>query len=333
MGHARTHILCLLALALTGCWTTAEDVDSGPPPGVSSSPSDSQAQRIAEADAMRSSGNYEQALTLLQAVLAENPTITTAYVGVGEIHLAQRDFQSAEPAFARAAKLEPANFQAQYGHGVALQMLGRLVEAVRAFRRALDLQPENPRANLGMAMTLVASRDAAGALAFAEKAVANEPANGTARANLGAIYEEIGRSDEAIEAYLAAIELLGNQPPLLMNLINALGKEKRYREAANTAAVLLRIEETANACERLGWCHFKLREYEESTAAYRRAIELDPDHWLSWNGLGVNALNRWLLSDRADDRARVEARDALRRSLSINPRQERVIDLMLKYKF
>ena len=51
----------------------------------------------------------------------------------------------------------------------------------------------------------------------------------------------------------------------------------------------------------------------------------------AFNGLGVNALNRWLLSKDTDLEARREALDAFRASLQINTDQQKVIGLMLKY--
>ena len=66
--------------------------------------------------------------------------------------------------------------------------------------------------------------------------------------------------------------------------------------------------------------------------AYRSAVEIDPEHWQSLNGIGVNALNTWLLSKRRNDRSALEAREAFRRSLRVNPRQQKVIALLSNYQ-
>jgi tetratricopeptide (TPR) repeat protein len=134
-----------------------------------------------------------------------------------------------------------------------------------------------------------------------------------------------------VDAYIAALELMGNQPPLMMNLINVQAKVERYHEAANTAETLVRIAPSAEAYERLGWCQFKLRNYDRSLAAYRSAVEEDPAHWPALNGIGVNTLNTWLLSKKADQVARGEAGDAFRRSLRANPEQPKVVQLLLNY--
>ena len=98
---------------------------------------------MAEVTAATEEGNYEMALGMLRDILAENPTLTPAYVGIGDIYLLQRDYANAEPAYARAARLEPRNFSAQYGHGVALQMLKRFGGSApsRAVRNRLQSVP------------------------------------------------------------------------------------------------------------------------------------------------------------------------------------------------
>jgi tetratricopeptide (TPR) repeat protein len=295
------------------------------------SSSERQQQQLDEAAAAKDSGDYSVALSLFQEILAHNPTVTTAYLGIGDIYMIRRDYDSAEPAYARAAKLEPRNFDAQYGHGLALQMLERFVEAVKAFHRALTIDPENFKANLALATTYLQMDEANSAVTFAEKAVQLDPGNGSARVNLGAAYEKVGRDRDAIDQYLAAMELVEDTPPLMLNLINALAHEKRYQEAANTAENLVKINPTANAYERLGWCYFRLSEFDKSMAAYKEAVRLDPDHWQSYNGIGVNAINTWLLSKKQDGTAKREARDAFRKSLRINRDQPKLITLMSNY--
>ncbi len=296
-----------------------------------SEPTPEQSERLEDAHAAKDAGDLDDALSIFQEILAENPTITTAYLGIGEIHMLKEDYASAEPAFARASRLEPRNYEAQYGHGLALQMLKRYAEAIRAYHRALTIDPESPDANLNLAAVYPELGEPTRALTFAEKAVETDPERGAARSTLGSIYQDLGRNAEAIETFLAAIELMGNHPPLMMNLIQVLARENRFREALNTAQTLVRLDPTANAYERLGWCAFKLRDYEQSAEAYRDAVEIDPDHWQSLNGIGVNALNRWLLSKKRDEDAREEAGDAFRRSVRANPQQPKVIQLLSNY--
>lgn len=323
----------LVASALLGC-QGPETIKS--PDGSTELPAPASPEvldeRIATANAARVSGNYAEALELFREILSENPTAAPAYLGIGEIQVAQGNFVEAEPAFAKAARLEPRNFAAQYGHGRVLHQLKRFLEAIRAYHRALSIQPDNFEANVSMAATYLEIDEAASALLYAEKAVQVNPADGTARVALGSAYAKLGRTRDAIEQFETALELSDPTPDLLFGLIKAYGDERRYEEAANTATVLVRIAPSADAYERLGWSLFRLGRYSDSIAAYRDAVRIDDTHWPSLNGIGVNALNAWLLSDRTDNAASAEAREAFRRSLRVNADQPKVVRLLTTYQ-
>ena len=288
-------------------------------------------QRLARAEVARQAGEYELALAVFRQILANNPTIATAYIGIGEIYLVQENYARAEPVLARAARLEPRNFDAQYGHARALQMLKRFVEAVQAYHRALTIRPQNVNANQRLATTYLQMGQPSSALLFAEKVVELDPANGPARANLGTIYLNIGRSGDAIPQYEAAVELMEATVPLLNNLIAALAAEKRYVDAMNTAEFLVKLEPSAEAWERLGWCAFRMGDYQKSIEAYRDSVRINPAYWPALNGVGCNALNTWLLSNKLNGAAFLEARQAFRRSLRVNPEQAKVISLLSRY--
>lgn len=295
-------------------------------------PTDNQKMRLDEAAQATDSGDYERALEVFRSILAENPTITTAYLGIGEIYILQEDYEHAEPVYARAAKLEPRNFDAQYGHGLALQMLGKFVDAVKAYHRALTIDPTNQDANLNIATTYLQLGEARSALVFAEKAVELNPNNGSARVNLGAIYEQLGRNRDAIDQYIFALEIIEDDPaPVMLNLVNVLAKENLYQDTVNAAENLIKLQPSANAYERLGWAYFRLANYDKSIEAYRNGVRRDPSHWPSLNGVGINALNVWLISKKADPSSWQEARDSFRQSLRLNREQPRLLALMSNY--
>ncbi len=329
-GHEGLAVLTLAFVAGCAPIRTVAPVAIAPAP-VRPVLTEEQQQQLGEAQNARGRGDYEQALRLFREILAENPAAGDAYVGIGQVFLDRGDYASAEPALARAVRLEPRSFDAQYGHGLALQMLDRLVEAIRAYHLALTIRPASAEANQHLATTYLQLGQPQSALAFAQKAVELNPASGPARSTLGLVYTEVGRTADAIVEYQATIELMDVRPPLLMNFIGALVSAERYGEARDTAQWLVRIDPSVSGYERLGWCEFRLGDYDASLEAYRKAIELDPRHWQALNGVGCNCLNKWLLGERRDAALAREAQDAFRRSLTANPDQPKVIDLLQRY--
>jgi deoxyribonuclease-4 len=299
--------------------------------GGGRTPTEAERIRLEEADGLQERGAYEEALLVFREVLQQNPLLPEAYIGVGDVRYKQGRYSDAEPAYARAADLDPRSFRAHHGRGKSLQMQGRTVDAIRAYQRALSVDPDSADANLNMATAYLSLGEARIATGFAERAVSLDPRNGAARVNLGVAYERTGRASEAVGQYRQAVELMPPTPQVWINLVNALVADGRYAEAMQACEELVRVDAGADSWERVGWARFRAGEYESSSDAYRAAVAADRRHWPSWNGIGVNALNRWLLSERREVAAANEARQAFRTSMEINPDQPRILRLMATY--
>ena len=299
--------------------------------GGGRTPTEAERVRLEEADSLQQQGSYEEALIVFREVLQQNPLLPEAYLGVGDVRYKQGRYADAEPAYARAADLDPRSFRAHHGRGKSLQMQGRTVDAIRAYQRALSVDPDSADANLNMATAYLSLGEARIATGFAERAVSLDPTNGAARVNLGVAYERTGRAPEAVGQYRQAIELMPPTPQVWINLINALVADGRYAESMQACEELVRIDASADSWERVGWARFRAGEYVASSEAYRAAVAVDRRHWPSWNGIGVNALNTWLLSERREVAAANEARQAFRTSMEINPDQPRILRLMATY--
>lgn len=294
-------------------------------------PTPEQAERAAEANALIDAGDPVEAIEVFESLLDENPSLTVAYIGIGTAYDSMGEAAKAEPAFARAARLEPRNFDAQFGHGQSLRALGRLRDAIRAFQLALVVAPDDADALGSLAATFLELDLARSAVAPAERVVQLRPDQGESHAMLGTAYMLAGRTDDAIDTYEIAIELVGNEPGLIGNLVECYATAGRFRESVNAGQVLLELAPSAAAWDRQGRSYFRLGDYDASVECYRRAVEIDPDYWPSLNGIGVNELNAWLGSDRTEAEAREAAASAFRSSLRINPDQPKVVSLLTTY--
>jgi superkiller protein 3 len=286
---------------------------------------------LEQASSRVESGDYDEALGLFYRILEENPTSGEAYLGIGDVYLDQHDYERAEPALSRAAKLEPRNYLAQYRHGLSLQMLDRFLEAIKAYHRALTIDPDSIETNRNLAASYLRLDEPRHAVPFAKRATQLSPDDGPSWINLGAAYEGMEDWKQAADAYVTASEHMEASPELMGNLLRMLVRQKRYREVITTADTIHRFGPDAQAWERTGWAWFRLGEYTKSLKAYQHAVEVDPNLWQAWNGIGVNQLNAWLLNDRHEQSAFVQAGSSFRASLRVNGDQPKVLDLMLKY--
>lgn len=289
-------------------------------------------ESLSKARALGAQGKWDEALTEYERAIAENPSLTTAYLGAGDIYRRQGDYSKAETRYGKAASLEPANFDAQYLHGLSLQLLSRISDSVRAYLRALTIRPDDFNANLNLGTAYVQLGEPSEAIPYARKAVELNPKDAPARINLAAAYRDLGQHESAIVELQQAAELTDLSEPLLLNLADSLGKVGRYEEMVNTLDQLVKTAPTAVACERSGFALFRLRRYSESIAAFRRAIELDPNHYPALNGIGVCLINEWHFSGQTNNAAREEALDSWRRSLQIERNQPRILEFIGRFQ-
>ncbi len=326
-------LVCLASLTLGGCYAS----ETGPSPAITTAPATPKqaptaGDAIYRAKLAQQKGDLDAARAEFERAIAENPTLTIAYLGAADIDREKGDYRAAERNYAKAADLEPGNFDAQYGHGLALQLLSRLNEAVRAYLRALTIRPDDVSANLNLGTTYLQLGEPAQGLSYAQRAVRIDPRNAAARTNLGAVYASLGRHAEAVVEYQQAAELTELTPPLLLNLADSLGKTNRFEEMVNTLRQAIEIEPSASAYERLGSGLFRLRFYDDALVAFRQSVQLDPSFYPAINGVAVCRLNQFVWSNKTDQAAREEAVKLMRQSLQIERRQPKIVDLLSRYQ-
>ncbi|MEM9064302.1 MAG: tetratricopeptide repeat protein [Planctomycetota bacterium] len=277
-------------------------------------------------------GQYDAALAEFIRAIEENPELISAHVGMGQILVRQGDYAGGRAAFERAVDLDPSSFPARAGLALAYLLDERPADAAREYARALQIRPDDFDANLNIASAYLSLEEPRSAVTHATAAVEAQPDNGPARITLATALDAVGRHEDAVIEYRQAAELTELTPQLLLSYAESLGKTSRFEEMVQTLDQLVRIEPSAPALERLGSALFRLKRFDEALGEFERSVEADPDHYPGWNGIAVCRLNQYLWSGRADREALRHARDAMQRSLRINRRQPRIVELLTRYR-
>lgn len=281
---------------------------------------------------MHASGDLISALRELERAIAFNPQFTMAFLEAGDIYLEMAEYELAERQFALAVRSKPRDFMAQYRHGQVLHRLGQLDKANRAFLRALSIRPADFDANLGISIVLLELGRIEQSMPYAQRAVRSDPPSGRARLHLGNVYAAVDRHEEAVIEYQQAGELMdAPSADLLLNMAESLNTLGRYAEMVGALDQLVRIEPDAIAYERLGSGLFRLKRYDESLVAFGNSADYDPTHYPAFNGTAVCELNQYLWSSKTDGGARERAVDAMRKSLRLERKQPRIVELLRRY--
>ncbi|MDB4970678.1 MAG: Tetratricopeptide 2 repeat protein [Myxococcales bacterium] len=180
---------------------------------------DEKAQQMPDlfkARALRSTvgGNWNDARTKLNLVLAKAPADAAALVYLGWTELGAGDAAAADKAFAKALASEPTRAAALYGDGVAKERLGDVAAAHDLYARALSRSPSHFGAAVGEARTGPKARESgnevqAQVAELIEKrsAVAAPKELADAWATVGMLAAREGRRDEAEDRLKRALAL------------------------------------------------------------------------------------------------------------------------------
>jgi tetratricopeptide (TPR) repeat protein len=286
---------------------------------------------VVSAESLIRRGDNEAALAELARAIEINPRFTRAHMTIADLHRMGGDYAAAEESYRSAAVLEPLNFDAQYYDGLMLHILDRVTDAIGAYLRALAIKPGDYGANIRLATAYYQLGENGQALEYAQRAVTIRPQSGEARFQLGAVLAAMNDHRGAVKEYQQAAELMPLTTGLLMNLSESLGKLERYTEMRNALEQVLRTDPSATAWERLGFADFRLGQFERAQKDFESGLRVDADYYPALNGLGVCLLNKWIASDKADNKVHDAGVQALRRSLQINRDQPKIVELLSRY--
>ena len=152
-------------------------------------------------------------------------------------------------------RLEPGSAIAHYNLATALAASARPDEALKEFRRAIEIEPDDPFAHNGLGGVLLNARgDVVGALAEFRRAVRLDPSYPNGFNNIGVALARLGRANEAIAAYMKAIEVASDNVDARFNAAGLFEDRGLYSEAAKYDSEAARLQpDDYRARLRLAW--------------------------------------------------------------------------------
>lgn len=185
----------------------------------------------------------------------------------GEGHL-----EAALPHYTRAIELDPADDSSRFALAEVLRDLDDLEGAEAHFRQLLAHLPDHMHATHGLAMVLSAAERHDEALPLHRRAVSLCANCSEFQVGLGDCLRTLGHSEEAVAAYLAAMEAS-----------HQLGTDIFLEDAVDLGTKLLRLDPRHIAGHsRLALVLDDVGAVDEATVHHRRVIELIPEFKSEW---------------------------------------------------
>lgn len=201
------------------------------------------------------SGEYEEAIGVLEAAAEEVSGDSDIYFLLGQAYNQSGELSKAVDAFQKVLELDPESAPAHHNLGVTYYQLQDLSSAVEEFETALEIDPDDPDTHYQLGATyltlalsgtdLMASPDPElfeQATAEFESALGLRENMPEALIGLGNVYLQQGDYDTAIEMLQQAIESLPDSREAYYALAGALAQSGNTEKACETYSRFLSLD-------------------------------------------------------------------------------------------
>jgi tetratricopeptide (TPR) repeat protein/tRNA A-37 threonylcarbamoyl transferase component Bud32 len=237
-------------------------------------------------------GRCDEAVAACHQALDVEPTLATAHMALGTVLVRKGALDEAVAAYRKALEYRPDYAECYCNLGDALERKGKLDEAAVACRKALKLRPNFALAhsNLGNVLCRKGEHDAA--LNACRTAVRLQPDSAVTQTSLGNSLMATNDLDGAAAAFEEAIRLNPDHGAAHGNLgIVLLKRGAREKAAAAFRRAITAFGKAGGPPEDLAIAYTNLasvlKEPDEQTAAYRKAIEIKSDFAAAYFGLAL----------------------------------------------
>jgi tetratricopeptide (TPR) repeat protein len=221
----------------------------------------------------------DEARKLCRQICEQQPGDAEAWYLLGSIHGQMGEFEQAEACCQKAVAIEPAHAGLQYNLAMARLKLGKLDTAVTAFQKAVRLDPRFAQAYQDMGSAYQLLGDSEKAVICYENALRLRPELVAAHYNLAHVLREQGCWEEAVARYEQVIRLQPEFEPAYGEIAGILINNFMYDKAVDILLPATKvIPDSVDVHFLLGVAFQERGDVDNALVAYRRVIELSPDH-------------------------------------------------------
>ena len=281
-------------------------------------------------------GNPDLAIAALDSALGKNPGFALGYAARGEAYrlkfLMDHDPSSVEHALANCRKASQLDGNLPSVHVTLGLLQARLAKddlALEEFEKVLALNPRDADALIGRAAVYEHMGRPQDAEATLKHAIALRPDYWDGYRALGEFYDRQKRVEDSILQYRRIIELTPDNPEAYSDLGVEYMQLSDSRSAAAAEAAFLKslaLAPNYQAYANLGWLYLDHQRYSEAATATEKALTLNDKDWRVWANLEL--AYTWLKDDKQVRLAREKALPLLEQYAAMNP-GEAAVESML----
>jgi eukaryotic-like serine/threonine-protein kinase len=280
---------------------------------------------------------YRKAIGLFEQAIEKDSNFALAYTGLAESSLRLYG-ENKEPIWAQKATLA-----AQQGErlsnnlpevhlslGSVYSATGKNTEAVSELKKALELAPNSDEAYRNLGDAYFRSGQSDEAIAAFQKAVNANSFNWANHLSLGNAYFRLGDTAKALPEYEKVTEIASDNPMGYEGIGSVYLRDGKWTDAIPQYQKALALAPDAETYSNLGTAYFFLKNYDQATKMYEKAVEMTPNDEVLLGNLGD--AYRWSGHSEQADAAYSKAISLAFQELQVNPRSANIMgDLGLLY--
>jgi serine/threonine protein kinase/Flp pilus assembly protein TadD len=280
---------------------------------------------------------YRQSVGLFEQAIDKDPNFALAYTGLADSSLRMYGeskesiwAQKATLAAQQAERLSNNLPEVHLSLGSVYATTGKNTQAVAELNRALELAPNSDEVyrNLGDAYSRSGQSDEA--IATFQKAVAANSYYWLNHNALGNTYWRLGDNAKALPEFQKVIELAPDNPVGYENTGSVYLREGKWSEAIPQYQKALTLAVDSTTYSNLGTAYFFMKNYDQATKMYEKAVETTPNDEVLLGNLGDSY--RWSGHSDQATAAYGKAISLAFQELQVNPRSAAIMgDLGLLY--
>jgi serine/threonine protein kinase/tetratricopeptide (TPR) repeat protein len=280
---------------------------------------------------------YKQAAELFEQAIDKDPNFALAYTGRADSSLRMygetKDSVWADKATLAAQQAERLSNNLPEVHlslGSVYAATGKNTQAVAELKRALELAPNSDEAYRNLGDAYFSSGQSEEAVAAYQKAVAANSYYWLNHTALGNAYFRLGDTAKALPEFQKVTEIASDNPMGYEGLGEIYLREGKWGEAIPQFQKAIAIAPDADTYSNLGTAYFWLKDYNQATKMYEKAVQMTPNDEQLQGNLGD--AYRW--SGHSDQAASAygKAISLAFQELQVNPRSATTMgDLGLLY--
>ena len=239
---------------------------------------------------------WDEAIAQAQQGAFLNPRDPLVQLIVGQIFEAGNNPDQAALAYGRALAADPGFTAARVAMVQTLVRQGKTDAALADAQKIVQEMPGNAAAQLTLGRLYLRKGDWANAATALDQAVKSAPGDAEANARLGTALQYVGKKSDALAAYKRAVEL----DPKNIDYRTTYGLILGVNGQADAgAAEIKKVVATPGYNDSAGWVNLgwlyrntEPKRIDESIAAYKKALELNPKEEQAALGLGWSYINQ-----------------------------------------